>query len=38
MRVIRRVSNDIDEFMANNINMSYVDFDNVFGGYWECLG
>jgi len=28
----------MDEYMADNINMSDVDFDNVFVGYGEWLG
>jgi hypothetical protein len=33
--VVRRVNTDMDEFVANNIGMSDVDFENVFMGHGE---
>jgi hypothetical protein len=38
MRVVRRVNTNVDEFVADNANISYVDFEDVFTGHGECFG
>jgi hypothetical protein len=36
--VVRWVNINVDEFVANNINMSDIDFKDVFLGHRECFG
>ena len=33
MRVVKRVNNDVDQFMVDNMDMGDVDFDNMFVGH-----
>jgi hypothetical protein len=36
--VVRWVNINVDEFVANNINMSDIDFKDAFLGHRECFG
>jgi hypothetical protein len=37
-RIVRWVNIDVDEFVADNVNMSDVDFEDVSLGHGECFG
>ena len=37
-RVVRRVNTNVDEFTADNMDMSNNDFENVFMGHGKCFG
>jgi len=37
-RDVRRVDTNMDEFMVNSVNISDVDFEDVFVGHWEPFG